>query len=438
MDTVRAFGPELRRLRGLTGVSLAGLARLTHYSASHLSKVETGNKRPSVDLARRCDAALGTDGSLTGLLVRPAAQRDAAPVEHLQFGHPTWQLNLEPDGRAEFGAVSRRAFLATGAGLAAGATLAMSVAPSAVTSHTLSDHTVSQFRRLLRHMRELGQALPPAQVIPMLVAQTHALRVAAGAASAPLQPRLLTLAARFAEYTGWMAQEAGRDDLALWWTAEAVSLAQAGGDREMAVYALVRQALIAMYRYDARGTIALAQQAAAGATSHRVRGLAAQRMAQGYALAGDYDNARRSIDWAAAELAAAAPDQETTLGMATVTDPTGLTYGWCLHDLGRTAASAEVLQTHISTIPVHAWRTRARFVVRQALALAGSDDVDKACQVVAAVLPELPTIGSATVQLDVQLLSRELGRRRANPAVAPVLAALGEITGNPVAVDVAR
>ncbi|GAB3898619.1 hypothetical protein GCM10029964_083350 [Kibdelosporangium lantanae] len=53
-----AFGAELRRWRAKRELSLAGLARLTHYSKSYLSKIETGDKRPNRDLASRCDDAL--------------------------------------------------------------------------------------------------------------------------------------------------------------------------------------------------------------------------------------------------------------------------------------------------------------------------------------------------------------------------------------------
>src|SRR5882757_8804044 len=52
------FGTEMRRRRLAAGHSLSTLSALVHYSRSHLSKVETGAKPPSADLARRCDAAL--------------------------------------------------------------------------------------------------------------------------------------------------------------------------------------------------------------------------------------------------------------------------------------------------------------------------------------------------------------------------------------------
>ncbi|MFE3939386.1 helix-turn-helix domain-containing protein, partial [Streptomyces goshikiensis] len=58
------FPARLRRLRARRGLSLADLARRTHYSKGYLSKIETGAKPPTVDVARRCDEVLGAGGEL--------------------------------------------------------------------------------------------------------------------------------------------------------------------------------------------------------------------------------------------------------------------------------------------------------------------------------------------------------------------------------------
>ncbi|MEU7598348.1 helix-turn-helix domain-containing protein [Streptomyces sp. NPDC039022] len=62
------FGDALRRLRREREVSLRTLAQLVHYSKGYLSKIENGEKPPTGDVARRCDAALAADGALTRLL----------------------------------------------------------------------------------------------------------------------------------------------------------------------------------------------------------------------------------------------------------------------------------------------------------------------------------------------------------------------------------
>lgn len=61
-------GATLRRLRQARGWSLAEMARRVPYSKSYLSKLETGAKPITQDIARCLDAILGTDGALVAVL----------------------------------------------------------------------------------------------------------------------------------------------------------------------------------------------------------------------------------------------------------------------------------------------------------------------------------------------------------------------------------
>ncbi|MFE7853830.1 helix-turn-helix domain-containing protein [Streptomyces sp. NPDC057403] len=74
-QATQSFPAQLRRLRRERGLSLADLARQTHYSKGYLSKIETGVKRATVDVARQCDHILRADGELLRLV------RETAPVE---------------------------------------------------------------------------------------------------------------------------------------------------------------------------------------------------------------------------------------------------------------------------------------------------------------------------------------------------------------------
>ncbi|MDX3069228.1 helix-turn-helix transcriptional regulator, partial [Streptomyces sp. ND04-05B] len=76
--TTLSFPAQLRRLRQERGLSLTDLARRTHYSKGYLSKIETGAKRPTADVARLCDQVLGAEGELLRL-VRQTQPRDGDP-----------------------------------------------------------------------------------------------------------------------------------------------------------------------------------------------------------------------------------------------------------------------------------------------------------------------------------------------------------------------
>ncbi|MFI7573873.1 Scr1 family TA system antitoxin-like transcriptional regulator [Micromonospora sp. NPDC049497] len=56
------FAEELRLARVTTGMSQTALAEALSYSGALVAKVETCERRPSVDFARRCDAVFGADG----------------------------------------------------------------------------------------------------------------------------------------------------------------------------------------------------------------------------------------------------------------------------------------------------------------------------------------------------------------------------------------
>ncbi len=71
----QSFPAQLRRLRRERGLSLTDLARRTHYSKGYLSKIETGTKRATVDVARLCDQVLRAEGELLRL-VQQSTPRD--------------------------------------------------------------------------------------------------------------------------------------------------------------------------------------------------------------------------------------------------------------------------------------------------------------------------------------------------------------------------
>jgi tetratricopeptide (TPR) repeat protein len=240
-------------------------------------------------------------------------------------------------------------------------------------------------------------------------------------------------AARYAEYIGWMSQESGNDQQAWWWTALAVRMAERAGDESWRPFALLRRADMTMYADDALQTIELTQRAQADdAATPRVRGLAAQREAQGHAMLGDNESCLRALDRSAALLDEAARMSATlALGTWTTPDPMLMARGWCLMDLGRPAEAAALLETGIAGFVDGASRARAKCVVRAALAQAQADEIERACELVEWVAADLRQIDSATIRHDVRLLHRELRRRARHPHVRELLPVLAELLRDP-------
>jgi transcriptional regulator with XRE-family HTH domain len=76
------FGSELRRARAATGLSQEQLGHRIGYSAALVGKVETGERSPSRDFAKRCDQALP---KADGLFARMHAL-----TQRWDGGYPSW------------------------------------------------------------------------------------------------------------------------------------------------------------------------------------------------------------------------------------------------------------------------------------------------------------------------------------------------------------
>jgi hypothetical protein len=260
-------------------------------------------------------------------------------------------------------------------------------------------------------IRELGQITSPGTLLPISAANTLALQRLAETASAGTRNRLWLLAGRYAEFTGWMAQESGDDDAALEWTERAVRYAAEGGDHTLGAYALVRRAEIAMYQCLPRDTVALARHAQQLDCGNRIRGLAAQREAQGHALAGDARQCRQALDHAARLLNRAKDDGPLpVLGTSNVEDLTGLAMGFALVDLGEPGKASQLLRSQLEQTPATAHRMKARIGARYTLALVSSGAVEEGCAEVPRLLDWYSSADSATIRLDLQRVLNVVNR----------------------------
>ncbi|MFR0353188.1 helix-turn-helix domain-containing protein [Streptomyces sediminimaris] len=421
------FGDELRRARQESGMSLIRLAERVHISKSYLSKIERGAATPSDRIARALDAKLSAHGRLAALLVPRVRQNGDAPAAG--FGPGGWSFRLLADGAADFTAGDVDSPGARNPlDRSAPAVVAQCAVAPAFHQGVPAGESLPVFQALFHEYRRLGQFSGPAVVIPMSTAATAVLRGLGRSASTAERGTALRLAARYAEYTGWMWQEAGDDRAAACWTDQAVHLAEAGGDRELTAYALLRQAELALYRGDAWATVELARAAGSRARHGRTRELAAQREAQGHALLGDEDACRRALDRGhqRAQEALAQADGVPALGGTHLPDLTAFVTAWCLRELGEPEQAVDLLDASRDTIAPHAARARARHGARLALALTDAGDVERACLMAESVARDVLVTDSATVRSDVRQLRSALTRRSKHPGVRDVLPVVAE------------
>jgi transcriptional regulator with XRE-family HTH domain len=398
------FGELLRKSRDAAGISLGELARRINYSKGQVSKIENGRTRPSAAFARLCDSALGTGGVLVAA-VRPAPRAaEQVPPEDV------WVLEMDDDGSLRYTELPRRQVLA-GAGGLLGYAVTRSAKPE------IDEPTFAVLRASFDHHRALGTMTSPSLVIAPVIAHLHTLRTLVRDNPEPMRSQLVRLAARVAEFAGWMNQEAGREADALRWTDRAVVLA-AEHDPHLASFALFRHAEVALYRHDPARSIELARLAQRDRSAGpRILGLAARIEAQGHALAGDLSGYQEALDRSAALLATPEQDEAPVLGPTSVPDDLSLVEGWSLYDLGRPGEAAELLDRQLAVIPSSARRARARFGIRRALAHAENGEADQACRAARDVLADVAVVDSATVRIDLLALNRTLNRWHSHPAV---------------------
>jgi transcriptional regulator with XRE-family HTH domain len=399
MTMAESFGAQLRRRRVAAGISIGELARRINYSKSYVSKIENDIRSPTSIMARLCDRALDAGGELTALV---------APVQPEGSDNPE-EMELERPAATVLGHAAGRGSLPL-----------------------VDEHVIAGMRASFDQLRALGRIASPMTVLPQAIALADTLRVLTGDNPEPIRGELLWLASRVAEYVGWMSQEAGDDRGALWWTERAVRFATDGRNPQLASWALVRRAEIALYQQDALSIIELSRRAQRDRTvSPRILGQAARCEAQGHALAGDLDNHQRALDRAARLLTEGDPadDPVTMLGSASVDNQISLTQGWSLFDLGRPAEGAAVLDRQTMDIPETARRARARFGARRALAHAYSGEVDHACVLTPQVLDDAVRVDSATVRTDLRQLARIFSRYRDSTLVNEIYPDLARAIG---------
>lgn len=313
----RVFGLALRQLRTQSGLSLRALGQAGHYDYSRLSRVETGDHLIDTALVPAIDAAVGAGGLL--IMLRSLAPDEPANPGprtlpgasfHVDAGDSVMLELRAPDGRIVRVSLSRREFTHL---LAAGALRA--VLPAGVADldqaervsrvlhepRRIDPEVLDYFRTLLTQHFTADKMLGPRQLLGPVLAQITVLDELRRHTRPGTAEPTLRLLAQYAEFAGWLHQDAGDAHAAMYWSDRATQWAQATGDHQMAAYMLVRKSNIALLDDDAVTVIQLAAAArkTPGPISPKLTALAAQQEARGWALHGDVNHFRANLDTAA-------------------------------------------------------------------------------------------------------------------------------------------
>ncbi|WP_324194558.1 hypothetical protein [Nocardia blacklockiae] len=215
--------------------------------------------------------------------------------------------------------------------------------------------------------------------------------------------------ARFDEFLGWLHQDAGNLPDAIRCTAHAGRLAQRSRNYQLLSYIRARQSSLAADADEGHATVDLARSAlrAPAELTHRQRAMALCQLAHGHARIGNSDDCLRALDRAARH--AAHPDADSgALAHHCTIDYVVMETADCLIELGRPAQAIEILEPLLPHWPPEDRRDLGRSLALLAVALARTDDLDRALDVAEHALAIAAEIPSARIERPLHRLVRQL------------------------------
>jgi transcriptional regulator with XRE-family HTH domain len=435
------WGAELRSWRVKRGLSLDELGQKIHRDRSYLSKIELGKRPAPADLAADCDRALDAADALVRLHrnLRGDLGRDrqpplldsfdvassgphvANPVDHVEFGQghaAPWEEEVgeditvparTPDGKVVLVSVPRRLIL-KGLGVAAAVGLTGGPAPVRTsTSATTPDVALAHFERLRATLADSDNLFGPSQVIPAVQQQLSLMRHLTQPQQPDLRHRWMRVQTEFADLAGWLAQDSGDHRTAGYWMDRALEWAYQTGDMDDVVFILTRKAQLALDMRNGADAVGMAEAAMRiSRPRSRLAAISATFAGHGHALQGNTAPSAHAYDQARELLTGADTDQS----------PWGQFFGTSYLEvweagsravLGDYRAAAAEYRTAIDAMPAGFRRDSGLYLAREALAHAGTQDVDQAAAVGLQALTIGTDTGSGRIMQELGNLNTTLG-----------------------------
>ncbi|GAA2517872.1 hypothetical protein [Pilimelia columellifera] len=288
---------------------------------------------------------------------------------------------------------------------------------------TPTPELVESLRRSLRDHYTADNLLGPRALLPVITAYAETVEQVRRNASGKLLDDLLGIGAGYAEFAGWLSQDAGELDAATHWYRRALEWAECGRDDRMASFVLTRRAAQAVSARDGDYAARLARAAQRGDSplTTRVRAIAVQTEALGHAIAGNPNGVDDAL-----ERAAALVDSE---GEAYEGDPSAGRYcemplylaistAKCQLELGRAGAAIDGFTAVLNALPADYHRDRGQYLARLAHAYALAGQPDEACGNAEESLAIALATGSSRTLVDLRGIAGYLDRWATYPTVS--------------------
>lgn len=239
---------------------------------------------------------------------------------------------------------------------------------------------------------------------------------------------LARLAARFAEFTGWLQQDVGNDAEALRLTSRAVDFAEMAGDGELTTYNRMRKANVLTSAAELPLAASTAKRALDDATDRypqlvpvclRQSALTAARMR-------DESSARAAIEHAV-NLTNAAVNGADAMTAYCTTSYVQMEAALCLLVLRLPAAAEEACQKALAVWPEGLDRDRTLCLARRAVALVDLREFDEACRTAMLALDGVRSAPSGRALHMLRVITTRLRPLSRNASVRELTEALAEV-----------
>lgn len=347
-------------------------------------------------------------------------------VDDPNFVTPIGTVDIPPSGEKPDGTVlnvDRRTFVNLGVAFGAAMVADFGYGP---VGRVVQPVDVVRLQRVVARLRRLDQAHGSVDLWPIAANRANSIGLFLEQCeySDHVGAELVELAGRAYICAGWLATDAGKNDLAHSLYTEALSYADQAGNLEVRVHALLNLALHAsilrrprqMLRY-----ITAAQRALPADPPGRIPSLILMRQGRALAMLGEQRKAAHAFGTAHEALERDNNPPASWLPWFAHAEIDALEADSAI-DMGRASRGASMLEQSLATYEDCFTRNRCLYIVRLARARLQTGDVDGTAEATNAALDLLESeVASVRVGTELQALANHLRPHHGMPAIAEVL-----------------
>jgi transcriptional regulator with XRE-family HTH domain len=282
------------------------------------------------------------------------------------------------------------------------------------------DEVAGHLRRVFAEFSTADWLLGPRVVLASVTGHLALVEQLLARSSSDRPIELLSLGARYAEFSSWLHQDVGDPRAALLWADRAMEWAHEAGDPVMVSYILARKSDQAAAAYDGARAIGLARaaQQKSGHLPARVQAVAVLQEARGLALVGDEIACNRKLHDALELASIGQRSSEGGPGRHCTVEFVELQRASCLMELGRARPAIESFERGLARLPTIHRRDRGVYLSRLAVAYAIDGDPEAASATGLQAVQIAHATGSGRIGAELHRLRSSLTPWRDHPSVA--------------------